>query len=272
MQNKYHESVLLKEVVDNMPKGKVIDCTLGTAGHYLALTNAGCEVLGIEMDPKMIKLSQKRIPDGNFVLGNFSNLEKIAIDNNFTNVDGILLDLGVSNIHLRQDSRGFSFFEANQELDMRLNPEKQGVKAMDLLNALNVKALEDLFMKVMTKDLSRMWAKAIINHRPIKNVGDIKRIAFNMPHKQGIDSATLPMLSLRIAVNSEYENLKEVLPTGLGLLKRGGKLLVITFHSGEEKIVTECLGKANKIILPSEGEVRVNPRSRSAKLYIYEKN
>lgn len=271
MQNKYHESVLIKEVVHYMPKGRVIDCTLGTAGHYLALTMAGSEVLGIDIDSKMIKLAKKRIPDGNFVLGNFSKIDEIARDNSFSDLDGILLDLGVSNIHLRQDSRGFSFFEGKQELDMRLNPETQGVKASDLLNALNIKALEELFAKVMTKDLSRMWAKTVINNRPIQTVGDIKRIAFDMPHKNTIDSATLPLLALRIAVNSEYENFEEVLPKAFSLLKKGGKLLVITFHSGETAILEKVLGKAVETIYPNAKEIRANPRSRSAKLSIYTK-
>jgi len=273
MQNKYHETVLVKEVLKEMPKGKVIDCTLGTGGHTEALTDKGYEVLGIEADPKMLKIAEERIGDkAKLVLGNFSEIDKIASEINFDKVNGILFDLGVSNLHLKDDSRGFSFTESEQELDMRLNPETQGVRAMDLLNALNVGQLLNLFSKVMDKGLARKWANEIIFNRPFKTVSDLKNVAFNMPHKKNLDSATLPMLALRIAVNSEYENLEEALPKAFNLLTNGGKLLVITFHSGEEMILEKVLGGRGFILYPSDEEVRNNPRSRSAKLHVYEKN
>ena len=273
MQNKFHESVMVKEVIKEMPKGKVIDCTLGTGGHSEALLDKGCEILGIEADPKILAIAVERLGKKiKTVLGNFSDLDKIAEKNNFTEVDGILLDLGVSNLHLKDDNRGFSFTQSEQELDMRLNPDIQGVKAIDLLNALNVGSLTDLFERVMNKDLSKKWAKEVIFNRPFKTVADLKKVAFNMPHKKSLDSATLPMLALRIAVNSEYENLEEVLPKAFKILKTGGKLLIITFHSGEERILENVMRSKGFIIYAPEGEVRENPRSRSAKLHIYEKD
>jgi len=142
---------------------------------------------------------------------------------------------------------------------------------MDLLNALNVGQLTNLFGKVMNRDLSRKWANEVLFNRPFKTVADLKKTAFNMPHKKSLDSATLPMLALRIAVNSEYENLETALPKAFSLLKRKGKLLVITFHSGEERILEDVVGRGF-IIYPSEEEIRSNPRSRSAKLHIYDKN
>ncbi|KKP40683.1 16S rRNA (cytosine(1402)-N(4))-methyltransferase [Candidatus Woesebacteria bacterium GWC2_33_12] len=272
MQNNWHESVMIEEVIKEMPKGKVIDCTLGTGGHTEALLKKGCEVLAIEVDPKILEIAKKRLGNkAKLVLGNFSELDKIAKENSFDKVDGILFDLGVSNLHLKEDSRGFSFTESEQELDMRLNPENQGVKAMDLLNALNVGQLTNLFGKVMNRDLSRKWANEVLFNRPFKTVADLKKTAFNMPHKKSLDSATLPMLALRIAVNSEYENLETALPKAFSLLKRKGKLLVITFHSGEERILEDVVGRGF-IIYPSEEEIRSNPRSRSAKLHIYDKN
>lgn len=271
--NTYHESVMVKEVVKEMPKGRVIDCTLGTGGHSEALTAKGCEVLGIEADPKILAIAKERLGKAvKMVLGNFSDLDEIAKENGFDEVDGILLDLGVSNLHLKDDNRGFSFTQSEQELDMRLNPNIQGVKAIDLLNALNVGSLTNLFERVMNKDLSKKWAKEVIFNRPFKTVADLKKVAFNMPHKKSLDSATLPMLALRIAVNSEYENLEEVLPKAFSLLRAGGKLLIITFHSGEERILEDVMKSKGFIIFASEAEVRENPRSRSAKLHIYEKN
>ncbi len=287
MTTKYHETVLVKEIKKELPKGKVIDCTLGTGGHSEALISKGCEVLGIEADPKMLAIAKERLgKDKNLaingkklVLGNFVDIDKIAKENGFTEVDGILFDLGVSNLHLKSDDRGFSFTESEQDLDMRLNPEGLGVKASDLLNALNVGQLTEMFSKVMNQDLSRRWARRVINTRPFKTVADLKVVAHDMPHKQSLphsgkknlDSATLPMLALRIAVNSEYENLVEVLPKAFSLLKEGGKLLIITFHSGEEKILENNISDKGYIIYPSNEEILENPRSRSAKLHIYTK-
>ena len=271
--NTYHESVMVSEVVKEMPEGRVIDCTLGTGGHSEALKAKDREILGIEADPKILAIAQERLGKSvKMVLGNFSDLDEIARKNGFSNVDGILLDLGVSNLHLKDDNRGFSFTQSEQELDMRLNPDIQGVKAIDLLNALNVGSLTSLFEKVMNRDLSRKWAKEVILNRPFKTVADLKKVAFNMPHKKSLDSATLPMLALRIAVNSEYENLEEVLPKAFDLLKIGGKLLIITFHSGEERILENVIKSKGFTLYASEAEVRKNPRSRSAKLHIYEKN
>lgn len=273
MQNKYHETVLINEVVKEMPKGKIIDCTLGSGGHSEALLDKGCEVLGIEADPKMLKIARERLGQrAKLVLGNFSNLDVIAKQNDFNQVDGVLFDLGVSNLHLKDDDRGFSFSQGEQELDMRLNPKIQGVKAMDLLNVLNVGQLKELFSKVMNLGLATKWAKTVIENRPFKTVDDLKRIAHNLPHKKNIDSATLPMLALRIAVNSEYENLEEALPKAFSLLKEKGKLLVIAFHSGEVKILENLFGRKGFILHPSDQEIRNNPRSRSAKLYVYTKN
>lgn len=273
---------MVKEVVESLHinrGSKIIDCTLGTGGHSSAIIDAGGQVLGIEADPKMLAIAKERLleTDAKLVLGNFVDIDTIAKENNFTEVDGILMDLGVSNLHLKADNRGFSFTEADQDLDMRLNPEKQGVKAADLLNALNVGQLTQMFAAVMDMGLSRKWARRVINSRPFKTVSDLKAIAIDMPHKAGLDSATLPMLALRIAVNSELENLKIVIKKSLQLLKAGGRLSVIIFHSAEEQIVKEYMrddyvkGKL-KIRLATENEIFENKRSRSAKLYTYVKN
>lgn len=283
MTNSYHESVMVKEVLESLHLKtssqrtkehlRIVDATLGTGGHTEAISDAGGEVLGIEADPNMIKIAKKRLGNkAKLVLGNFINIKKLTIDNDFTKIDGILFDLGVSNLHLKEDTRGFSFNNPDQELDMRLNPEEQGVKASDLLNALDQTQLTQLFGKVVSHNEAKRIAGRIMTERPIHTVSELIEALKNIPHKEKLNPATLPMLALRIAVNSELDNLREVLPTAFSLLKPKGRLLVITFHSGEEEIVKEFMKERVKIRLPSSEEIFKNIRSRSAKLYVYEKN
>lgn len=280
---KYHESVLVKEVIESLhlntssqsaKQTRIIDCTLGTGGHAEAILKAGGSVLGIEADPKMLAIAQKRLSGTNstLVLGNFDNLKKIAKENNFEEVDGILLDLGVSNLHLKEDSRGFSFESPEQELDMRLNPETQGVKAADLLNVLDQTQLTHLFEAVLSHNEAKRIAGRIMSMRPINTVSELVEVLKDIPHKEHLNPATLPMLALRIAVNSELDNLKMVIPEALELLKKGGRLLIITFHSGEEKVLEKYVNERTKIRIPSYEEINKNKRSRSAKLYVFTKN
>ncbi|MEK7472833.1 MAG: 16S rRNA (cytosine(1402)-N(4))-methyltransferase RsmH [Patescibacteria group bacterium] len=279
---KYHESVMVKEVLESLHisnklhfnKGsRIIDCTLGTGGHTEAIIKAGGTVLGIEADPKMLDIAKKRLKSSaKLVLGNFSDIEQITKDNNFTKIDGILFDLGVSNLHFKDDERGFSFSDGEQDLDMRLNPEIQGVKASDLLNVLDQTQLTQLFEKVISHNESKRIAGRIISVRPINKVSELIKLLQGLPHKTKLNPATLPMLALRIAVNSELDNLNEVIPVAFDLLKKGGKLLIITFHSAEEKILEKYINARTKIRIPSYEEINKNIRSRSAKLYVYTKN
>lgn len=277
MIKKYHESVLVKEVIESLhlnTSSRVIDCTLGTGGHTEAIVDNGAEVLGIEADPKMLEIAKERLEGkkAKLVLGNFDNLLKIANENNFAEVDGILFDLGVSNLHLKADERGFSFDSVDQDLDMRLNQESQGVKASDLLNALDQTQLTALFERVLSHNESKRIAGRIITLRPIYKVSELIEVLKDIPHKEHLNPATLPMLALRIAVNSELDNLDKVIPEAISLLKKGGRLLIITFHSGEEEIVEKYMNTRTKIRVPSYSEINKNVRSRSAKLYVYTKN
>lgn len=268
---------MVKEVIESLhlnTSSQVIDCTLGTGGHTEAILNAGAEVLGIEADPKMLKIATDRLKGtrSKLFLGNFDNLLNIAKENNFDEVDGILFDLGVSNLHLKDDERGFSFDKPEQELDMRLNPEKQGVKASDLLNALDHTQLTRLFESVLSHNESKRVAARIVDSRPIYKVGELSEALKDVPHKEHLNPITLPMLALRIAVNSELENLDKVITEAVNLLKKGGKLLIITFHSAEEEIVKKYMSERVKIRIPSYEEINKNVRSRSAKLYVYTKS
>ena len=156
---------------------------------------------------------------------------------------------------------------------MRLNPGIQGVKGSDLMNVLREDQLRDLFEVTLDPGPAKWITGRVLHSRaakPVKTVGDLLEISEGLKTgKTNIREATLPFLALRIAVNSELENLKEALPKAIGLLKKDGRLIVISFHSGEDRIVKEAIG--GKLIAPTEAEVGKNPRSRSAKMRVYEK-
>jgi 16S rRNA (cytosine1402-N4)-methyltransferase len=287
---KYHEPVLVREVIENLAaplnSKKVIDATLGSAGHSLALTENGFEVLGIETDPEILVLAKKRIKGEGIkaIHGNFREIKEIAQKNGFEKVANILFDLGVSNIHLKSSQRGFSFGSPEAPLDMRLDPKEQGLTASDLINFLREDQLVTLFSKVLKYFQARGLACEIIRKRQykkIETVGDFLKVCQVIRGKAGLNPATLPLLALRMAVNSELENLKETLPDAFSLLVPSGRLLIITFHSEEERIVKdfffeaerEGLGKVltKKSIVPNNFEVEGNPSSRSAELWILEK-
>jgi 16S rRNA (cytosine1402-N4)-methyltransferase len=277
----YHESVMTSEVVESLhikKARKYIDATLGTGGHTLAIAEQGGQVLGIETDPEMLAIATKRLanikPIPKLVLGNFVDIDKIAKENGYTEVSGIVFDLGVSNIHLKDSLRGFSFGNPEADLDMRLNHEIQGVKASDLLTILRPDQLVELFMVTLDPGPSRWLSKRVANYRQdkqIKTVSDFLEICKGLKTgKKTLHEATLPFLALRIAVNSELDNLKTVLPKAYDLLAEDGKLIVITFHSREEEIVKEFFGKGDEYT-PSVLEVDRNQRSRSAKMRILQK-
>ena len=289
-QSKYHEPVLKDEILDLVEKNvssnsKIIDATLGTGGHTNEFSNKGWNVLAIEADEAMLKIAKERLSDSknlSFVKGNFRNIDQIAKTNDFLSSDAILFDLGVSNLQLTSKERGFSFSDPNAILDMRIDSNTQQVKANDLLNVFREDQLREMFGKVIEYGLSRRISKEVIEFRKqkrIETVGDLNQICEVLPKKEGLNKATLAYLALRIAVNSELENLSEALPKAFEILKSGGILLVISFHSGEEKIVKEYfkslseknLAQLFEVVTPGDTEVQENPRSRSAKLRIIKK-
>jgi len=269
----YHESVMVREVIENLhikKACKYIDATVGTGGHTLEIIKAGGKVLGIEADPEMLAIAGKRLgTKAKLILGNFINIDEIAEREGFEKVSGILFDLGVTNMHLTDDARGFSFSNPDNPLDMRINPAAQGVKALDLVNVLRQDQLEELFGVTMEKGGARWLAKRVLERRPMSKVGDFLQVCAGLRGKPGISPATLPFLALRIAVNSELDNLREALPKAFSLLTKGGRMIVISFHSGEDRIVKKFGG--GKIILPSAEEIELNPRARSAKMRVIER-
>ncbi len=260
----YHIPVLLNEVLevlDVKPGEKYIDCTFGGGGHARAIGQAGGIVLGIDQDPEAHAQIQR----------NFAHLKEIAIEAGFNPVAGILFDLGVSSHQLETPERGFSFnFDA--PLDMRMNPAA-GLTAADLVNAGSEKELANLFWRYGEERESRKIAKAIVLNRPIKTTNQLAEVILKVSHRGKNDRthpATRVFQALRIAVNDELASLEVALPQAMDLLKIGGKLAVISFHSLEDRIVKKFMTKS-ELIRPTKGEIANNPRARSGKLRVMEK-
>ncbi len=293
MGNQYHETVMVDAAIDGLhieKDAKYIDATAGNGGHILEILKRGGRVLGIDLDPAMIEIAEKRLHKEypakkdrfRLINGNFVEIDRIAGSLDWNPVAGILFDLGVSNIHLKDLERGFSFENPDADLDMRIDPSNQAVKASDLLNALREDQLRALFEITLEPGPAKWLAGRVIHSRnlkPIKSVGDMIEICRGLKTgKPGLNPATLPFLAIRISVNSELDNLKEALPKAFDLLSSGGRLVVISFHSKEDTIVKDFFkqkssqGTANpltfKPILAGVEEVSDNRRSRSAKMRI----
>lgn len=291
MKDNLHESVLIKETVEALhieKNGKYIDATLGNAGHSLEILKSGGSVLGIEIDPKMLEIARNRLEKekGHYKLvnGNFTEIDRIAKENGWERVDGILFDLGVTNLHLKDLERGFSFENPEASLDMRMNQDEQGVKGSDLLNVLREDQLRDLFEITLEPGAAKWISGRVIHSRqakPIETVGDLLEISQGLKTgKIGLNEATLPFLALRITVNSELTNLEEVLPKAFDLLEKGGRLVVISFHSKEDVLVKNFFKEMSrsgakmitfKPIKAGMEELGVNRRARSAKMRVLEK-
>ncbi len=278
---KKHIPVLPKESLEllSIKKGKkIIDATLGDAGHTALFLQNGAEVLGVDADSENIKKAQNIYQNLKLVHGNFCNIAEIAKREKFDQVDGIFFDLGYSSTQLQDSSKGISFLN-DGPLDMRLDPESQGVTAADLLKVLTEKQLYELFIEFGQEKRARVIADAIVRARlirPIETTAQLREIVEHVsPRKSGdkIHPATKVFQSLRIAINSELENLESALLQSVELLKPGGVLVVISFHSLEDKIVKNFIRNnyllvnlTDKPIVPSMSEVQSNRRARSAKL------
>lgn len=291
--NNYHVSVLLQETLDALqiePGKRYIDGTLGGGGHTGAILDKGGEVLGLDFDEDALGfVSEKlkgQIEAGKLTTakGNFKNIDKLAEENGFRDVDGVLFDLGVSSHHFDTAERGFSV-QKEGPLDMRMDQDL-GVKAADLLNVLTKGELYELFTKFGEERFAYAISNSIVRSREVKRietttdlVGIINRVV--PKGREQINPATRVFQALRIAVNDELNNIEEALPKALALLKKNGRIAVISFHSLEDRIVKntfrkweeEGLGRiiTEKPIIPTEGEIEQNNRSRSSKLRVFEK-
>ncbi len=292
----YHYSVLLQEVIAFLKvkkDGKYIDGTLGGGGHTFAILERGGDVLGLDVDNDALEFVEEEIKNQKIKIkdqgtlqlerGNFREIDKIARENGFERVDGILLDVGVSSHQLDIAERGFSFQDG--PLDMRMDVMLK-VKASDLVNGLTNKELQELFVRYGEERYARSIAKHIVESRSKKIITTtselIEIIKDAVPNlKTNIHPATRVFQALRIAVNDELYNLEEALTKSISLLEENGRLVVISFHSLEDRIVKHAFKhfeekKFGKIITKrpvtaSEEEMNINRRSRSAKLRVFEK-
>lgn len=296
----YHVPVLLNESIEGMnlqPEGIYVDVTFGGGGHSKEILRQGDESIRLfsfdqDEDAEQNIVDDKRFT---FVRSNFRYLYNFLRYHGVESVDGILADLGVSSHHFDDSERGFSFrFEG--KLDMRMN-KRAGMTAADVVNTYDEERLADIFYLYGELKNSRKLASSITKARatkPIVTIGDFLEIVKPMFGREREKKELAKVFqALRIEVNQEMEALKEMLAAATEALKPGGRLVVITYHSLEDRIVKNFMktgnaaGKSeqdffgnmqtpfrlvnNKVIVASDEEVTRNPRSRSAKLRIAEK-
>ncbi len=241
-----HEPVLKKEVLeylDPKPSENFIDCTIGEGGHaklILEKTGPNGKVLGIDRDPSQIENCRQNLKEFSerIILANdsFENLKKIAEANNFTPVDGILMDLGFSSWQIEKSGKGFSFLR-DEPLDMRYNENAKSLTAEKIVNEYAEEEIENILREYGEERYSKRISKAIADSRKRKRIGStfglVEAIKRGYPHaeKSRIHFATRTFQALRIAVNSELEILKSSLEQAENVLAPGGRLVVISFHS-----------------------------------------
>lgn len=288
-----HESVLLEEALAwlNPGPGKVlVDGTLGLGGHarrWLEASAPDGQVVGFDRDPEALLEAGRVLQDhGSRAVTVHDDYRNAAKHLAGRRVDALLLDLGVSSLQLDKPERGFSF-RADGPLDMRMDPTR-GTGAATLVNEASEEELCEIFWKYGEERFARRIARRLVEARArkrLESTRDLEGVIFHAVPRQArygrIHPATRCFQALRIAVNSELESLESFLPEGVDMLKPYGRFVVITFHSLEDRIVKNAFkafqkaGKGKvltaKPVLPSEPEKEKNPRSRSAKLRVFER-
>jgi len=286
-----HTPVLQKEVLeylDPKPSENFIDCTIDGGGHASAIlerNKPNGKVLGIDWDQNQIENWGLKIENFKnrltLVCDNFVNLKEIAKKEKFSQVSGILFDLGMSSWHLEESGRGFSFLK-KEPLDMRYNPQSP-LTAEKIINYWSKSEIEKILKDFGEESFFQEIADRIINFRKIKPIETttqlveiVKGATPGWYQRKKIHPATKTFQALRIAVNDELNNLEKTLPQTIEILKKGGRLVMISFHSLEDRIIKNFLKEKSKEesikiltkkpISPAQEEIKINPRSRSAKL------
>lgn len=290
--NTYHKPVLINETIEylNIQKGKkYIDATLGGGGHTVEILKKGGSVLGIDQDQDALRFVQANYESSindyslKLVKGNFKEIKELAYKEGFTAVNGVLFDLGVSSYQFDKAERGFSF-KKEGPLDMRMD-QAQTISARDIIAVLSKKELEELFIRLGEEYKARRIAERIVEARKNFPITTTKQLADIVAGREGgfyrIHPATKVFQALRIAVNDELNAVSIALPQAIDLLTDQGRLIVISFHSLEDRIVKHTFldwqkkGKGKVItkkpIEASLEEQQKNKRSRSAKLRVFQK-
>lgn len=302
MMSQAHIPVLRDEAIEALqvePGGRYIDCTVGAGGHAADILEKGGQLLGIDIDPQAIEVARARLlPYGqNAILINedFENLEQICFNLGFHPIRGILFDLGMSSLQVNNVSRGFSF-QYDAPLNMRFNPS-QGLTAATIVNTYPEEELACIIEMYGEEHRSKQIARSIVANRPFSTTRQLATVVSRTVGVRGrIHPATKTFQAIRIAVNQELDRLKVALNQAVHLLDRGGRLVVISFHSLEDRLVKDFLRRESqdcicppqipvcvcghhaslklitkRVITPSPAEVSANPRSRSAKLRVAER-
>lgn len=280
-----------KEVIEMLnlrQNGIYIDATVGLGGHskeILMLIGSEGKIIGIDRDDEALKIADKWLSDKRVILkrGSFSDMESLLYEEGISAADGILFDLGVSMLQLKNLERGFSFV-SDKRLDMRMD-RNQKVSAWDIVNRYPEKEIERILREFGEERLSRKIARAIVSWRdksPVNTCSELSKIVERTYGGRGrFHPATKTFQALRIAVNKELDQLRAGLDAALNILKKGGRLCVISYHSLEDRIVKNFVADSSKKGLlkiitkkprtPSPEEIGLNPSSRSAKMRAAEK-
>lgn len=296
-----HVPVLLQEVMTGLqlePGLTVLDCNMNRAGHSIEIAKMLGEkghIIGIDLDAEALNEAMERLstlkvhPRIHLMHSNFRNLDTVLHELGISSVDRVLFDLGLSSQELDISGRGFTF-QKDEPLQMTFHnkPTEEMITAYDVVNDWSEETLADIIYYYSDEQFSRRIAKAIVERRKESPISTTTMLAEIVSHavptfyRNGkIHPATKTFQAIRIAVNDEMGAIKEALPKALTSLKQGGRLLVITFHSIEDRVVKQIYKEfaatnqaiiiTKKPIVPTLHEVRENPRSRSAKLRIIEK-
>ena len=289
-----HTSVLLEEVLEWLrvkPDGIYVDATTGAAGHSAAIASrlSSGRLISLDQDAQALQIARERLKEFasrvSFVQTRFSKIAEAVQGLGIAKVDGVLADLGVSSMQLDRPERGFSFREAGP-LDMRMSGGEAGeeLTADEIVNRWPEKEVADLLYREAEEHDSRRIARAIVQARPIRDTAHLATVvagARKQWGRQRLHPATKTFLALRIAVNRELEELGQFLFRTPATLNSGGRWVVLSYHSREDRLVKRAFQEGARagtlrvltkhVIVPSPEEQEANPRSRSAKLRCVEK-
>jgi 16S rRNA (cytosine1402-N4)-methyltransferase len=287
-----HTPVLVAEVVEWLriqPEGTYIDATVGTGGHSLEIARrlTTGRLVGLDRDPRALEIARERLKEYGerviLVQAEFSKIGEVAGDLKLPPLHGVLADLGISSLELDSPERGFSFRWAGP-LDMRMNPDAT-LTASEIVNQWPEKELADLLYRNAEERNSRRIARAIVRARPIRDTEHLATVVAGVRKVRGrqkLHPATKTFLALRTAVNREEEELGQFLSRTPATISSGGRWVVISYHSLEDRLVKHTFRQleregsfhvlTRKVIQPGADEISNNPRSRSAKMRVAEKN
>jgi 16S rRNA (cytosine1402-N4)-methyltransferase len=284
--NALHTPVLVEQVVRWLrirPEGTYIDATIGTGGHAIEIAKrlTTGRLIGIDRDPKALDIARERLREYEkqviLVHSNFSRIDEIARGLKLPPADGVLADLGVSSLQLESPERGFSFRWPGP-LDMRMDPDEMRTAA-EIVNYWPEQDLANLLFRYGEERAARKIARAIVRARPIRDTEHLATVVAGARKSRGrqkLHPATKTFLALRIAVNRELEELEQFLARTPATLVSGGRWVILSYHSLEDRLVKQAFQQmakestlkllTKKVVRPTPQEIRVNPRARSAKL------